>query len=179
MREITRSGPRVGVGLGVSVAVAVGDAVAVGLAVTVGLGVAVGVCVLVDVEVAVDVGLLDGIAVAVAEGATVGVSVSREEDVGGMASADCSATRSELQATRMLLAATRTARHKRIRLVNGRPSAVRFIRDKCFLVQPPSDGDQLVAVAVKLVQSVGTIERFDLKTGLAQEQLKFAAIEIA
>ena len=57
MRETTRSGPRVGVGVGVIVAVGVGLGVEVPVGVVVGLGVLIGVVVGVSVCVAVAVGM--------------------------------------------------------------------------------------------------------------------------
>ena len=72
MSEMTCSGPRVGVGVGVAVFVGVGVAVCVGVGVSVGVGVLVGVAVDVGVAVSVGVAVWVGVSVAVRAGARVG-----------------------------------------------------------------------------------------------------------
>lgn len=81
MRETTRSGPRVGVGVGVIVAVGVGLGVEVPVGVVVGLGVLIGVVVGVSVCVAVAVGVdvWWGVNVALGDG----VGARRALELGG------------------------------------------------------------------------------------------------
>ena len=61
------------------------------------------------------------------------------------------------------------AKRRKARRDNARRSTIGGIEQRGFLVRPPGDGDQLIAIAAELVQVVGAINGLDHKAGVAQE----------
>jgi hypothetical protein len=160
MREMTRSGPRVGVGVGAAVSVGVGEDVEVGVGVAVAVGVGVSVGVGVRVWVAVAVGVAVGAGVEVDEGFRAG---SRRAMVWG-----------ELQAATI---EPKPASRKKARRVNGRRSVVGAI-ERETLFWPAGDSDHSFAVACEFFQIIGAVDGFNLEASVAEEQFEFVAKEV-
>jgi hypothetical protein len=164
MSEMTLSGPRVGDGLGVDVGagVAVGVAVALGGAVGVDVGLAVGVDV--DRGVGVCVGLGVKVRVKVEVGVAVEVGVSVLVDVRARVGGGMLGSRRALAGGPQEISAEHKVTSSRIACHGG---VVRSWNDLIyparFLVPPPCHSDHPLALVVKCVKIIGTIERLDLK----------------
>lgn len=167
MREITCSGPCVGNGVGVDVWVGVGVGVGDGVAVsvTVGVGDAVRVGVGVGVRVAV------GVPVGVWVGAVVNVGDKPELGIWTMIWRDPQAARTPPKVVT-------PAKRRNARRLNVRRSGDAVIRQEHPLGRDPGDSDHFFAFAGELIQVVRTVDRFDLETSLAEEQLEFATKEV-